>query len=540
MMKKTRIWEIGILTALVGAYAVFLSMYFVPVVGNVDANGYIVSARLFQEHGRFSQVPQDDYAFVGRMWVENSSGEYFPKYPPLYSALAGLVMMGFGMNAGFYVAPACAVLALLGMYALCRTQFSAGLSLLGALALAVNPVFNVFALRQMSHAPSMCFLIWAYATFFYALLREKCRPNLALVLISGLLLGCSVGIRYTNALLAIPPILIILSGTGHKRWSALRAYLAGFAVPCILLAGYHWRAFGGPFTTGYALSGEQSSFGWTYLAAHVRRFAAPLVRELMGPAAVLSLAGLVILWMKSRRRAVFFLIWIVPVSLLYMSYYWAPDLVTMTFLRFLLPAVVPGILLALVCLNEITRRVDRRRTAKILGAAVLAGLLGWWGISGTLPSVEKGHAKRVIRKSSVDFINGAVPAGSVVFGHRTMLLALDAGRVYTLYPSVILDRQRMAESVANPERPLTIELQKERVELLEGTFSGLDRPTYASKIRSLLDRSLSGSRGVFVVGNSSVIRRSLFSLPAGYALEAIAQEPRRESSPEIVRITRDR
>ena len=533
------------MTALVAAYAAFLSIYFVPVVDNVDANGYIVSARLFQEHGRFYQVPPDDYSFIGRMWVANSAGEYFPKYPPLYPALVGLVMVGFGIDAGFYVAPACALLALLGMYVLCRTQFSAGLSVLGTLALAANPIFNVFALRQMSHAPSMCFLIWAYVALFQALLRKQRRPNLALILISGLLLGCSVGIRYTNALLAVPPLLIILSGRvgelqGHERRRSLAAYLAGFAVPCILLAGYHWRAFGGPLTTGYALSGEQSSFGWTYLVEHLGHFAVPMVKELMGPTAILSIIGLVMLWLRDRRRAILFIIWIMPLSLLYMSYYWAPTLSSVKFLRFLLPAVVPGILLALVCLDGIARGLERRRTARILGGVVLAGLLGWWGISGTLPAAEREYAGRVARKGTVDLIAGTVPAGSVMFGHRTLLLALDFTQAYRLYPSVILDKHRMAESVVDPDKPLAIELQEERVRLLETNFSGLDRLTYNSRVRSLLETCLSGSRGVFVAGKPSIVRRSLELLPPGYAPETIVEERGGEYSLEIVRIARVR
>jgi 4-amino-4-deoxy-L-arabinose transferase-like glycosyltransferase len=180
MRIKARAWEFGILGALVVLYLVFLSLYFVPVADNVDANGYIGSARIFKEHGRFFQVPPDDYAFIGRMWVANSRGEYYPKYPPLYPALAGLMMMGFGVDAGFYVAPGCALLAVLGMYVLCRTQFSGPLSLLGAAALAANPVFNTFALRQMSHAPGMCLLVWAYAVFFLAPRKEAGRFRPAL------------------------------------------------------------------------------------------------------------------------------------------------------------------------------------------------------------------------------------------------------------------------------------------------------------------------------------------------------------------------
>ncbi len=523
MKRRATIVEFGLLGALVVLYVVFLSVYFVPVVDNVDANGYMVSARIFQEHGRFFRTPPDDYAFIGRMWVANGRGEYYPKYPPLYPALTGLVMRGFGVDAGFRVAPVCALLAVLGMYALCRTQFSGALSLLGALALAVNPVFNTFALRQMAHTPGMCFLVWAYAVLLFALRKEAGRLRPALVLTAGLLIGYSTGIRYTNLLLAVPPLFLVLSKTGAERPRIGAAYLAGLAIPCVFLAGYHWRAFGGPFKTGYALTGEQAGFGWGYLAGNTLRYGRSVVTNLAGPVLILSGTGLVILWLKDRTRAIFFSLWALPISLLYMSYYWQTDLFPEAFLRFLLPAVVPGILLALVCFSEIVRRTGGRSAIAAVVIMAFAGSLVWWGVSGTLSRVEKEYGEHVARKTLVDFIADAVPEGSAVFGHRVLLLALDVNQAWTLYPYVILDKNRVRECVMDPDKQFALYMQRERVQLLENNLCNVDNPAYSLRIRALLDTTLSGGRAAFVVGDPGIIKRSVWSLPACFATELVAE-----------------
>jgi len=85
-------YERGSLALILLGYALFLWLYFVPVYAGTDPNGYHVSAsRLasrsgYEQHGRFHRVPADDYVFVGRMWVVNARGEYYPKYPPRYPA----------------------------------------------------------------------------------------------------------------------------------------------------------------------------------------------------------------------------------------------------------------------------------------------------------------------------------------------------------------------------------------------------------------------------------------------------------------------
>ena len=78
-------------------------------------------------------MPEDDLTFVGRMWVEGEGGEFYSKYPPLYPALAGILMRLFGDLAGFLVAPVSSWLAVLGMYVLCRALLPRWAAVVGAI-----------------------------------------------------------------------------------------------------------------------------------------------------------------------------------------------------------------------------------------------------------------------------------------------------------------------------------------------------------------------------------------------------------------------
>jgi hypothetical protein len=516
--------EVTLLGILLLLYSVFLGAYFIPIVDNVDSHGYMVSARLFQEHGRFCQVPQDDYSFVGPMWVANAKGEQYAKYPPLFPSLAGLIMRAFGVDAGFYVVPILALLGVLGMYALCRTRFSGYYSLLGAFVLAVTPVFNVLAFRQMSHSVSMCFLVWGYLLFLLAIGRETSRSRTALALGAGFLLGYAVGIRYTNALLVIPPLLLGVAKQEGSRARLIGAYLAGLGIPVAFLAAYHRVAFGGVLRTGYALSGEQTAFGWGYLVTNMQRFGTWVVTELLGPLFVFSCIGAVVLWVRTRTRAMIVATGTLPLFLLYMSYYWCPDLFPAAFLRFLLPLLVPATVLALVGLEWVSHRLESQRAARLLSIIVFIGSIGWWGVWNTLVAVERDYRRHLARKSVVDFVVDAVPESSVIFGHPVLLQSLDINQAYNLYPYVILDKDRIHDSLVDPDKPFAIALQDERAELIKRDFCGADKSVYTSRVRSLLQSALSEGRAVFVVGNPSVVARCVWSLPSGITYQDVAEE----------------
>ncbi|MBN1675210.1 MAG: glycosyltransferase family 39 protein [Kiritimatiellae bacterium] len=523
MSKRAAIHEAGGLALILAAYVAFLCLYAVPAYTGTDPNGYHVTARLFQQHNRFHQVPADDYAFVGRMWVVNERGEYYAKYPPFYPALAGLAMKAFGLRAGFFVNPICAVLAVLGMYGLGRSLGLRRAAVLAAFVLATNPVFNFYAIRQVSHPSSVCFIVWGYALFLAGEKAATARRGLLLCAGAGLLVGYAAGIRYTNVLLALPLTVRAAACPRERLRGVLLPWLAGLAVPYAVLAGYHATAFGSPCLTGYSLTYEQTGFGWAYFRENFRFYAVGMAASGLGPLFVLACLGFVRSWRRDRRDALLFTLWIVPLSVLYTSYYWAPEVRHEGFLRFLLPVFVPAIVLAVEFLRDMkgafqaesARGVapapepapNRRPLFGALAAAPGPGRLlilafavcqGLWGVFLSLEKVEPHWDRLAQHDRTVRSLRRILPAGATVFADDTLLNFLDFFQDYTLYPYEILHRNRARQTVARALRPGPAGLQKQRARLLHERLCAVDDKTYRSRIRALFETRLAAGPVYFV------------------------------------------
>ena len=161
-----RPWELLALLGILILHALALRLYYVPTSGGTDANAYHVASRMVQEHGRFHQVPADTFTFMGKMWVVNERGEFYPKYPPVYPTVLGVVMKAFGTQAGFLVNPICALLAVIGMFVAARVFLPGWAALLAAWTVSISPVLNSLVVDQVSHATSFAIQTWAFALFF--------------------------------------------------------------------------------------------------------------------------------------------------------------------------------------------------------------------------------------------------------------------------------------------------------------------------------------------------------------------------------------
>ena len=150
--------ELVALAGLLAIYAAALWLYFVPALGSPDANCYHVSARMLAEQGTLHQSADDPLAYVGHLWLRAESGDYYPKYPPLYPALAAGVERLFGFPAGLYVNVVAAWLAVLFTYLAARSFLPGWAAVLTAAFQASGPVFNSMAVDQIAHAPSVALL----------------------------------------------------------------------------------------------------------------------------------------------------------------------------------------------------------------------------------------------------------------------------------------------------------------------------------------------------------------------------------------------
>ncbi len=515
-LSKIRRWKkhhaIGLtLTALLALYGAFLYAYFIPTDDGDDPNGYHVCAKMFQEHGRFYQKPTDQLSFLGTMWVVNDKNEFYPKYPPFYPWLAGLAMRFFGDQAGFYINPICALLAILGIYFLSRSLLPPWAAFLAALSLASNPTFNLYAIRQLSHSSSICFLIWGYVLFFLALRADVPRwGRTPLLFISGLTIAFTAGIRYTNVIMALPALLCIgfpILKSPKKISHELRFFVfcTALAIPYGFLAYYHWQSFGHFLLTGYALTEEQTGFTWSYFLQNIVLYVKGLIRLGLGPLFPFFIFGFICVWRQNWRKGAFFTISVVPLSILSSFYYWVPDEGDHGFLRLLLPTIVAEIILAFFFLNKIhTQKKFARETFTWLTTALILIQFSWGSLE-SIGLVEKQSARNRLTQIKLQFILDHAPEGSVVFAKPRFLNALDFHQKYKLYPNRLLNRRQLKKYVDRVLKPCPGSLQKDRAYLMKRLLLDIDPKHYDAKIRELFQRHLDSKHAVFILNVPKMI-----------------------------------
>ena len=498
-MKSKYFWLIGLLVT----YSAFMNYYFVPVTGGTDSNGYHICAKVLTTDGKFHQTPVDDYQFIGNMWVVNDRNEFYPKYPPLYPALAAGAIKIFGNHAGFYLCPVLAIFAVLGMFFLCRFFMPEKLAVVGSFLLATSPVFNHYALSKVSHGPSMAFLIWGFVCFFTAVSRRQLKAGIIYAILAGLLLGYAEGIRYTNIILLMPPMLYGLLFLRKKRLWIVASFACGVAIPYLFLCWYHWSSFGSPLTTGYSLTNEQSGFAMSYFWTNLRLYIPGLISDGTGLATSLALIGFVLYFTRNKRRIWVFLVWIIPLLTLYMFYYWAPTTRSSSYLRFVLPIFVPIYILALSGLWQLIKKQSHNGQMTIV--LLLVVIHGVWGICASLEDSEKYYLQQSSAKKVVDFTLTNVPVGSVIFADYSSLNSLDFEQRWILYSSNILDQRYLKKSLRRSLENSVAGLQKQRAELLKKQLLDLPRKKFHKAIITLISSHLKQHREVYILGSSSSI-----------------------------------
>lgn len=336
-----------------------------------DCEGYIVLGKRLASGQPAGMVEPDPFVFQSHVWVENARGELLPKYDPGYPVLIGLFTRIGGDEAAFAVSPILGGLAIVGCLLLFRLWMHPFLALLAMLAFAITPMFQAYAGYALTHVPELAFLAWGA----YFLWRWRRRPATGPALAAGLLLGYAATIRYTAILMAgvllYAAAVTLFQGLRLRR-DAIRpvtVLLLAYAVFPLLLALYHWRWFGHPLASGYALSGEQEAFGFRYLLANV----ATLNEGLLGRVAYLlfplGLAGMMAGGPAHER--VMRCLWFFGVYGVYAAYYWAPA--DIAYYRFML-AALPVMVGSAFLLAEAACRPAPWRHAAGVAIVVLYGL----------------------------------------------------------------------------------------------------------------------------------------------------------------------
>jgi hypothetical protein len=307
---------------------------------------------------RISFIPETPYQFAGRMdIITEPFGPPDPSKPAQYRVYAKYAigrLIG-GLDGMYVVNPLCTLLACYFAYFLFRQAVSPFMSLLGVLWLACNPLVFYYANDSNSHASTLfCVTVGFWGLLSWLRTRENWRAW-----IGGFALGYACTIRYSEFLLVLPVVFAAALNfrfTWKNFWGSLSLMLA-WSIPIAVLAFVCWISFGAPWKTGYTYCRESTGFAWKYLSGD---FGDPsmqrqgnwetLITQLNHTGLFvlwpLAIAGLFAMLGSSWRLGMLLLLWVLPSTLLYLLYYWAPSGEnTVGYMRFFM-SIVPGLIFA--------------------------------------------------------------------------------------------------------------------------------------------------------------------------------------------------
>jgi hypothetical protein len=523
---------VGLLVVLIVAgHLWFLLDHFPPAYSGPDANGYFAQAAFLANHGTTELEPASGLSYVGMHWLETPDGRFFSRYPPGVGILVAVPYWLLGPEAGLYLQPVLASLTLLFLFLLCRPYTGSWLALLAVGLYAMYPLANSHALNWGAHTPA-AFLLVAGLWLLDSWSRSPAGwPARWRVFMAGLLLGALPAMRYAEVVAGVGVVVFLVYQAFRLpgRKADLLIALAGAAIPVGLLMLRNYTAFGSPFETGYALTGEQqlgTGFGMEFLAEKWRPFLTALMSSGMGLFFAFGLAGMVAMMCRKNTLPMGMLLFLVvaAITVTYAAYYWGAGGGrrgggNIAGLRFLLPTLPLYLLPALWFFREHHKGMS---TGIVLGVVALVQA-GLW-LPETLESSirDKGNLARVAMV--VQGVREHAPEGSVVIADRRLNESLQYYRWQLLDSNVVMggrgpargfdrggfrpagfDRGQDVGDTNAPARAMPMQRAKARKlrEKYENAIS--DRQRYQLIVDDLYD--LAGDREVFWVGRSTEVRR---------------------------------
>lgn len=318
-----------------GVYATFAA-------AGADASGYVSEAKLLAE-GRL--VYHDTLAAIIGGWQSGLTsplgwrpgvveGLQSPTYPPGLPLLMAVPHWFGGAVAAGWVVIISAAIAVWSTGVIARHLAGGVAAIVGALVLAVLPVFIFQSVQPMSDVPVTA----AWMLCWLAITRRALSDSGSRVsgsrgvegspALAGIACAIAVLIRPNLAPLAIVPLVFVSSRARHAVAFAVPVALAGFA-----LLWLQWYWYGSPLRSGYGTAGE------LFALANVRPNARFYLSALVTTAPILLLAPIGVWLMRRDRRAwalAAFAVLVVASYLIYAVFeHWS-------YFRFLLPALAIG------------------------------------------------------------------------------------------------------------------------------------------------------------------------------------------------------
>lgn len=395
------------------AYTAILIGFMGAYAGGSDSSGYLNNARMLAQ-GRVT-IPMrvlpglapdslPGYAYVPLGFIPNLEQATLT---PTYPTGVPLLVMGLSEVVGWELGPGLAmgIHSLLGLwlsYRLARALgLEAGWAGLGAVMLAVSPLYLFLSLHLMSDLPA---LVWVTAAVYLAW-GSRDRPWLALP--AGLALGVAVLVRPTN-LLALVPLGFAL-GVSFRRWLLL---VLGGLPAAVFLGAFNFAAYGRIVTTGYGFVGDE--FSRSVIPLSLRHYAL-WMPVMLTPLIVLAL-GLPLVRRSLPRLKGLLITWALIFPLFYVANIHTHE--TWWYLRFLLPAFPPLIIAALLAARALAGRLSlplRPAGLAMAGALVVVHGAAWTLHFGAyrIGSQEKVYA------DGIAWMRPRLPANAVVAAMQT-------------------------------------------------------------------------------------------------------------------------
>jgi hypothetical protein len=506
-------------------YGLALARHFAPAISTPDANGYWAQGSLLAVTGRTSFVPESDVQYIGIHWLVTEEGRYFSRYPPGLAVPIALLYRVFGYAATVLLNPVLSGLGLLGMFLLGRRLAGAGWGLLGTLALAVTPDYVRHALQNDSHMAVTALLIWG----LWLLLRWHQGGRWWDMLAAGLVMGAIPTVRYPEALYAfgVGGLLLWHLWRQPQRWWHAAVGLAGATVPLTPLLIRNQLAFGAFWRTAYSLTNEQTGFAWGYFQAHAVPYVRALNADGVGLFFGLGLIGIVLLCCRREDRpwGVCLALTVLPVTLLYMAYYWTPGRIggEAAAMRFVLPTF-PCYYLAGVWGLRLLASASAGPSALAAGLLVTA-VHALWGISTIAAETPRQCYSRQALAVLTRELEAQVPAGAVIISSQPVLQHLDFVRRWRCADiSVLRPRPGFAAGglAREPNTPTPMQEEKRRIE--RGKYAGQGlfgrERAFAYDLREWADGA-----PVYFVGSEEEMQRLAPSYLGGRYLEVLAHVP---------------
>lgn len=519
-----------IVAVVVGLFGWMLSAYYVPAYNGTDENGYLCSARRIALTGSPAKFTSHPLEHVSGNVVQVKDDTFYAKYPLGYPWLCAIAYRLAGPAAAFWVNPILAALALVGIFLLARSMIGAFAGVLAAILLATNPMHATFGLTALSHAGAICFAVWSMY-FLWRWLQHGGAWNAAL---AGGLAAYTYAIRYSEALLAIPVVAIVVwryvtlpeGATPTERIGFVRQWrreILALIIGVVVCAGpmwlHHWIAFGAPWKNGYDLCGESTGFGWKWFQGNwwtmLTRLNTPGLLLLFP----LGAAGLAYLAVHDPKRGIMLALWVVPSVLIYTAYYWAPVAEGRGYVRFFV-SVFPGFIIgALALLTE----VAKPRPSWSVAVGIYVAIVATFNLRETFPSLANLSQQLTTVATTWDIIRQRVPEHSTIVAPGGTLNNIEYAGTYELYSHENFDRktiEKQAKILADTDpHPF----QRDKARALSRVIGDKSDAQLIAMERSLLASNIAAGRMVVVVGTTDQCRSARGRLGEGFRYDPVTE-----------------